>query len=463
MSAIGEISEWDAFQKAHPQIQSVDLMVTPISGVVRGKRLRAHEIAPIYRSGRFLPESLLVGEITGADCAETGLVWANGDADVIARPAAGKILPQPWRGPNAAQLILSMYQLDGTPHDLDPRHVLQHVLDRFAADGLTPVLACELEFYLLDPERDAQGAIRVPKLGTEAERPQFNHVYGLRELDDIGPFIEDLLANGDAQNLPIEGSISEYGPGQYEIGLTHRADALLACDEAAQFKYLVKALARKHGMAASFMAKPFTQAAGNGLHIHVSINDNAGRNIFASDDPYGTPALRHAIAGMRALLPESLAILAPNANSYRRFRANSYAPVFPHWGLNNRTVSFRIPIGGPNSRHVEHRICGADANPYLAVASVLAGVHHGMKNRLDPGAAVVGDGYNVTPERREGDPPPLIFQWGAALQSLQNASILPQYLGERFCRIYHTIKTVEMERFESVVPVQDWDWCLHNA
>ncbi len=463
MTYTAKPAEWTDFLKQHPQVDSVDLLFTPMSGVPRGKRLRAHEMEAVFKSGRFLPGSLLVTDITGQDVVETGLVWADGDADRIVRPVPGTLVLQPWRGAKAAQILTSMYELDGTPNDLDPRHILQAVLDRYAADGLTPVVACELEFYLLDPVRTPDGKVQVPKLGAGQQRPTHTHVYGLRELDEISGFLNELLHNGDVQNVPIEGAIAEFAPAQYEIGLVHRKDTMRACDDAIMFKQLVKAVAEKHQLTASFMAKPFAELAGCGLHIHVSVDDAQGNNIFADEDTAGTPALRHAIAGMKTHMAESLAIFAPNANSYRRFKANSYAPVAPTWGVNNRTVSLRIPAGSAASRHVEHRICGADANPYLAVAAVLAAAHHGMTHKSDPGAQVKGDGYAVAASLPKDHPERLSLGWAASLERFDTSTMLPDYLGARFCKMYNIIKRVELDRFESMVMPQDFDWYLHSA
>ncbi len=209
----------------------------------------------------------------------------------------------------------------------------------------------------------------------------------------LSPFLEDLWSAADTQGVPLEGAISEYAPGQFELTLKHGPDALRAADEALMYKRLAKGVAARHGYEATFMAKPFSGRSGSGLHLHVSVNDTAGNNIFAAEEAEGAPVLRHAIGGMKALLGESMAIFAPNANSYRRFRANSYAPVSPTWGVNNRTVPLRVPAGAAHTRHIEHRMAGADANPYLALAALLAGVHHGIRHAIDPGPATQGDGY----------------------------------------------------------------------
>jgi glutamine synthetase len=219
---------------------------------------------------------------------------------------------------------------------------------------------------------------------------------------------------------------------------------------------VLRGVAAKHGLIACFMAKPFTGRAGSGLHVHLSFNDSQGRNLFASDDPAGTPALRHAIGGMKAAMPESMAVFAPNANSYRRFVAQSYAPTAPIWGINNRSVSLRVPAGPPASRHVEHRIAGADANLYLAVATVLAGVEHGLTARLEPGPPVEGNCYAQTAERT------LARTWHEALERAARSAFLREALGAGFVDIFLAIKRQECERFSAEVSELDYAWYLRS-
>lgn len=455
---IADPKEVKAFLDKHPEIQFFEILFTNMCGVPRGKRLRRHEIAAVYEQGRFLPGSILVNDITGQDVEATGLVWEDGDADRIARPIAGRLTPAPWLGADVAQIPVSMYELDGKPHDLDPRHVLQRVIDRFAADGLVPVVACELEYYLLDAERTADGGIQLPRSPLTNERPTQHQVYGLREVEEASDFLRDLWECADALGVPLEGAISEYAPGQLELTLKHHADALRAADDAVLYKRAAKGVALQHGYEATFMAKPFADRAGSGMHLHVSVNDKAGKNIFASDKPEGEPVLAHAVGGMKALLGDSMAIFAPNANSFRRFKANSYAPVAPTWGVNNRTVSFRVPAGAPNTRHIEHRVAGADAHPTLALAALLAAVHYGITNKVDPGPAIVGDGYS---QAEGGEKLPV--NWFAATDRFAESELLKDYLGERFVRMYTTVKRVEQERYQGVVPTVDYDWYLRNC
>lgn len=452
---IADPKEVEAFLDTHPEIQFFEIVFTNMAGVPRGKRLRRHEIEAVYANGRFLPGSILVNDITGQDVEATGLVWEDGDADRVARPIAGRITPAPWLGADVAQVPVTMYELDGKPHDLDPRHVLQRVIDRFAADGLTPVVACELEYYLVDARRTASGKIQLPPSPLTGDRATQHQVYGLREVEEASGFLRELWASADAMGVPLEGAISEYAPGQLELTLKHHADALRAADDAVLYKRAAKGVALRHGCEATFMAKPFADLAGSGMHLHVSVNDKTGKNIFASDKPEGEPVLAHAVGGMKALLGDSMAIFAPNANSYRRFKANSYAPVAPTWGVNNRTVSFRVPAGAPNTRHIEHRVAGADAHPALALAALLAAVHYGITNKVDPGPAIVGDGYA---QAEGGEKIPT--NWFAATDRFAESALLKDYLGERFVRMYAIVKRVEQDRFQSMIPDIDYDWYL---
>ncbi len=459
-ASIASPAEAKAFLDAHPEIQFFEIVFTGMSGVGRGKRLRRHEIEAVYSYGRFLPGSILVLDIKGQDCEDTGLVWEDGDADRLAKPIAGRLTPAPWLGADVAQVPVSMYELDGAPNDLDPRHVLARVIERFKADGFTPVVACELEYFLLDARRPRGGGVRLPRSPLTGETAQHHEVYGLREVEEASGFLRELWATCDAMGLPLEGAISEYAPGQVELTLKHHADALRAGDDAVIYKRAAKGVALRHGLEATFMAKPFIDRAGSGFHMHVSVNDAAGRNIMASEAPEGTPALRHAIGGMKALLADSMAILAPNANSYRRFRANSYAPVASTWGVNNRTVAFRVPAGPPEGRHIEHRVAGADANPYLALAALLSAVHHGLTRKIDPGPPVVGNGYAVAEEGGAEKPP---TNWFAAVDRFAGSAVLRDYLGARFVEKFAEVKRTEQDRFYNVITEADYDWYLRSS
>jgi glutamine synthetase len=448
--------EASRFLAANPDIRAVQLVLTDPSGVGRGKSLRRHELERVYTHGRFLPGSILSLDITGADVEETGLVWEDGDADRVCWPVPGTLVRAPWHGEPTAQALLTMHELDGRPAPADPRHVLAGVIERFAPLGLTPVAAVELEFYLLERGHDSAGRRQPAASPLSGRRAQDLQAYLLDDLDDMAPVLQDIFRACEAQGLPAETLISEYSPGQFEIVLRHRPDALRAADEAVMYKRAVRGVAAKHGMDATFMAKPFGERAGSGMHLHVSLNDTSGANVFASDEPAGGPLLRHAIGGMAATMAECMGVFAPNANSYRRFRRNSYAPMAPSWGVNNRSVSLRVPAGAAETRHVEHRVAGADANPYLALAAVLAGIHHGITEALDPGPPIEGNAYDRVA-------PSLPRDWHAALDRLAASPLLARYFGDRFLEIFTAIKRAEADRFHAQVSEVDFAWYLRTA
>jgi glutamine synthetase len=433
---------------------AIQIFLTDLSGVARGKTIRRSELPGLLRDGRPVAGSILGLDITGEDCDATGLVWDAGDADLTCRAVPGTLTPAPWLRSPTAQLMLTMHERDGRPAAADPRHALARAVARLEARGFTPVLACEIEFYLL---REGPGGALAPAAGGRLGERAKIESYSLQRLEDLAPLFDDLYVAARAIGLPAETLMAEYAPGQFEVTLHHRADALRAVDEAILWKRAVRGVAARHGCVATFMAKPFAERAGSGLHLHVSLADRDGRNVFADEDPSGTPLLRQAIGGLKSTMAESLAVFAPNANSYRRFRTESYAPVAANWGINNRTVSLRVPAGPAASRHVEHRIAGADANLYLAAATVLAGVERGIEGMSDPGPPITGNGYAQV-GRRE-----LPATWHEALDRAAGSSFLADALGADTLRIFLAIKRQECERFNALVSEHDYAWYLRNA
>ena len=385
-----------AFLAQHPDVQAVQIMITDPSGVLRGKAVRREELARIFDSGRQVAGSILGLDITGQDVDDTGLVWDTGDADMTARPIAGTLVRAPWLAAPTGQLMLTMFDGEGAPGRR--RSAPCAGARAWSVRGARAHAGGGLRDRVLSTQGRGGRPTRAGGRRPAGERQKID-AYSLQRLDDLAPVFDDVYRAAAAQGLPAETLMSEYSPGQFEITLHHRDDALRAVDEAVMFKRVLRGVAQKHGLIACFMAKPFTARAGSGLHVHVSLNDARGTNLFASDDPAGTPALRHAIGGMKRRMAESMAMFAPNANSYRRFVSESYAPVAPIWGINNRSVSLRVPAGPPASRHVEHRICRRRCEP-------VPGGGHGARWRrawhaqhTDPGPPVKGNGYAQPMER----------------------------------------------------------------
>jgi glutamine synthetase len=454
-AGLGRPEDVPVFLERHPDVEAVQLVITDSNGVARGKNIAREELATLFGTGRNVAGSILGLDITGEDVEDTGLVWAVGDADQLCRPVAGTLARAAWLSRPTAQVLGTLFELDGRPARADPRHVLARVVESLAARGCTPVVAVELEFYLL--ERDADGGLRPARGLRSGAHGSRIDAYGLGRLDDMAPLFDELCVAAGALGLPVRTLMSEYAPGQFEVTLEHRSDALRAVDEAVMFKRAVRGVALRHGCVACFMAKPFAERAGSGMHLHASLADPGGGNLCADEDPRGSPMLRHAIGGLRATLADAMAVFAPHANSYRRFRAMSYAPVAATWGVNNRTVSLRVPTGPPSSRHVEHRVAGADANPYLVAAVVLAGMLRGIERGIDPGPPVEGNGYA---QASAGDLP---LQWHAALERAARSEFLADALGPRFLEVFLAVKRRECEKFGALVTDRDYEWYLDTA
>ena len=446
--------ELGKFLDQYPDTEQIELLQPDMLGILRGKRVGRDEFAKPFDDGLNFCGATVLLDAKGLTFDRIDNGGRDGDPDAISIAVAGSLAPVPWAHVPTAQVLLAMNDSKGGPFFADPRQVLRHAMKPLQDLGLTAVAATELEFYLinLDTDRPAPRVGNVPGTRRIQSGPQYG---SMEDVEDADPFLADLFAACKAQNIPAGATLKEFSPGQFEINLHHVANAELAADHGVLLKRAVKAVARKHGFAASFMAKPFAEWAGCSLHVHVSLVDSAGRNIFAGtskDGPF-SDALRHAIGGLAAAMPESMAIFAPTANSYRRYRPGVFVPLAPNWGRNHRGVALRIPMSGPEDARVEHRPGGADGNPYLVLAAILAGIHHGITHRCDPGPMVAQE--SIIDEKIE-----LPVRWSAALDAYDAGKILPKYLGEKYHRLYGTCRREEEERFHAEISDRDYDWYL---
>ncbi|WP_136683721.1 glutamine synthetase family protein [Falsirhodobacter xinxiangensis] len=448
------MSEAESFLAAHPDIEAIDIVLHDANGVGRGKIIRRHELAGLYEQGRHLPVSILGLDICGEDVHETGLIWDKGDGDQRAWPIPGTLVP--LHGTNRAEVLMSVHELDGTPAGSDPRHALQRQVNAFAAEGLRPAGAFELEFFLLANERDAHGRIQPARDVLDGRATTRTEVYSVDHLHGMLPLFNDIYAGAAKAGIRAETMISEFAPGQYELTLHYRTDVMQSADDLVRLKRIVRAQARAHGVTACFMAKPFEQFAGSGMHFHVSLQGDGG-NVFAETGKGWSDTIRHAIGGLRETMAESMLVFAPHANSWRRFASQSYAPVSPTWGVNNRSVALRIPAGDVRARRIEHRPAGVDANPYLVAATVLAGIRHGIANRIDPGAETVGNGYEAAPD------PTMPTDWREAIRAAQGSAFLKDALGDDLHRTFTAIKAAELARVSRTIPELDFDLYLHTV
>jgi glutamine synthetase len=438
----------ERFLADHPETRFFDAFVNDLNTIERGKRIDRAGIATVFKRGMPLPGSMFALDIEGGTVEASGLGFADGDADRPCMPIPGTLVPVPWDKDGIAQVQLAMHDLDGSPFFADPRHLLGNVLARFSPLGLTPVVAIEYEFYLVDSQRDANGQPQPPRGPLTGRREFRTQINSMADVNEYSPLLAEIDRVCRLQDVPTTSALAEYGPGQYEVNLAHAPNSMKVCDQALRFKRAVKSVARMHGCEATFLPKPYRDMAGSGLHIHVSLVDSAGRNLFAAANPLESTPLRHVIGGTLATLADGMAVCAPGPNSYRRFRSEAYVPVHPTWSINNRGSAIRVPASDADNLRIEHRLAGADANPYLVLAWVLAGMLHGLKNKLEPPAVLTGNAYI-----QDGDPLPT--NWPAAIERFAASAFAVETFGEKFTHLYSTVKGAEAQEFNShVTPLE---------
>ena len=458
MKETPSFAEPQGFLEKHPGLRHVDALCVDICGTMRGKRYPADKLKSLYADGMQMPQSHFLLDVNGDNSDPVGRGYSDGDPDTTLYPVAGSLAPVPWAGagPMATlgQVIVSERPAGHAAGRLtvDPRQVLARVAAKLAEIGLVPVMAVELEFYLFDREKDEAGRPRRAML-VNGERLEKTNTNSVDELEQLAPFLADLEEFCRVQNVPASVVSSEMAASQFEINLQHVNSPVTAGDHAVLLRRTVHAAAERHGMRASFMPKPFLDAAGSGMHVHVSLADAAGKNQFDDGGEVGTPLLRHAIAGLQQAMPESLAFFAPNANAFRRFGPMQFVPLNRLWGYNNRAVAFRVPAGPASARRIEHRVAGADANPHLVLAAILAGLHHGITSKGDPGQPRSGAGS-------EAPDPTMRFDLAAALKRLAAGELLSRYFDPAYLKAYAAVKLNERARFLDHIAAREYEWYL---
>ncbi|SFQ97858.1 glutamine synthetase family protein [Poseidonocella sedimentorum] len=433
------------------RLDEVECIISDIPGIARGKAVPASKFA---RQDYFhLPDSIFYQTITGTWSDAAG---AQGflERDMILRPDMTTASAAPWTGDWTLQVIHDAFDRDGTPVPFSPRNVLKRVVGLYEARGWTPVVAPEMEFFLiarnLDPAQDIK-----PMVGRSGRPAAARQAYSMTAVDEFGPVIDDIYDFAEAQGFEIDGITQEGGAGQLEINLRHGNPVKLA-DEVFYFKRLIREAALRHDCFATFMAKPIAHEPGSAMHIHHSVLDRkTGQNLFSDADGAETAAFMHFIGGLQSHLPSAVAMQAPYVNSYRRYVRDHAAPINLEWGRDNRTTGIRVPLSGPESRRVENRVAGMDCNPYLGFAASLACGYLGMVNGITPRPVFEGDAYEGEP-----DVPEVL---GQALDLFEEADALHEVLGRDFARVYSIMKRTEYEEFLQVISPWEREHLLLNV
>ncbi|HQT46228.1 MAG: glutamine synthetase [Acidocella sp. 20-63-7] len=434
----------------------IEAFIIDVNGVPRGKWLQRDKAKALLGTGIAVPRSAFLLDIWGRDIVEGGVAFDTGDPDGLCTAVPHSIARMTWAEGNASQALLTMREADGSYFYLDPRGVLARVLDRYTKAGLTPALGVELEFYLVDSGHT--GGLKIAPRGADESgwRGWQIDAVGLGEIHDYEPILREMMATARTQDITLETLISENGPGQFEVTLKYATDALRVADSATLFKRTIKHVARKHGLTATFMAKPYGQWAGSGMHVHMSVLDNAGKNIFANTAERAAPVLYNALGGIIQAMPDTMLTLAPHANSFRRFAPGVHAPTFGDWGHDNRMAAVRVITTDPAASRIEHRVAGADCNPYLAFAAMLGSALDGIEAKADPGPETFGD-------RRSPQAPPLPIAWSSAVDRFADSTHMAGIFGADFQRVFTACKRQEIGEFRRRISDVEYDAYLKNA
>ena len=434
-------------------ITEVECLVPDMAGVPRGKILPAHKFkSGLKDRGLRLPESLFIQTITG-DYPEEELL-PDVDQDMYLRPDPQTIRIVPWYTEPTAQVINDCFYRNGKPAEMAPRYILQRVLALYAAKGWKPIVAPELEFYLVKTNVDPDYKLE-PPIGRSGRPETGRQAYGVDAVNEFDPLFEDIYDYAEAQGLDVDTLHHESGTAQMEINFEH-GDPLSLADQVFLFKRTAHQTAVRHGVYATFMAKPLEGQPGSAMHIHQSIVDaETGVNLFGSETGEGTDLFRWHIAGLQKYLPQCMLLIAPNVNSYRRLVRNFSAPINMHWGFDNRTVGLRVPHSDSGNMRVENRLSGADANPYLALAASLACGYLGMIDQLEPTKPISGSGYTKAHALPKHMPD--------AIERLQKAHRLHDVLGKLFCDAFVAIKGSEWDAYQNVVSSWEREYLLLNV
>jgi glutamine synthetase len=444
-------NKFEAWIREHG-IGEVECLVPDINGIIRGKVVPAQKFLEIERNQALrIPSSVYLITVTGEYPDDGGDPIAVADPDVVLRPDFDTICVAPGYKTPTAFVIADACFSDGAPFDISPRYVLKHVMALYTAKGWRPVVAPELEFYLTQVNTDPDLPL-LPPTGRSGRSESASQPYGLEAITEYEDLIEHIYADAETANLDIDTLIHEAGAAQLEINFNH-GDPVRLSDQVLVFKRLVRQVALKHNVYATFMAKPMQNQPGSAMHLHQSLVDiDTGQNLFANPDGSNSAMFEHYVGGLQTFLPQITPLLAPNVNSFRRMRPSFSAPINLQWGYDNRSCGLRVPISEGQNRRIENRLPGADANPYLAIAASLVAGYVGLVNEIAPSPMVEGNAY------RKARTLPRTLDEG--LDRFKNCTEIRDILGANFFRTFAMIKEAELEAYQAVISSWERDHLL---
>ncbi|HVK54781.1 MAG TPA: glutamine synthetase family protein [Burkholderiales bacterium] len=424
------------------RVTEIECLVPDLTGVARGKILPREKFTE--DRGMRLPEAVLGMTVTGEapEHDDYNHVISLIDRDMVLRPDPATVRLVPWATDPTAQVIHDCFTANGEVIDFAPRSVLRRIIQLYSEKGWAPIVAPELEFYLIARNDDPDLPLK-PPVGRSGRSETSRQHYSIDAVNEFDPLFEDIYDYCAAMDLEVDTLIHEMGAGQMEINFMH-SEPLGIADKVFFFKRTLREAAMRHNMYATFMAKPMANEPGSAMHIHQSVvSTDTKRNLFSNPDGSASKLFYYYIGGLQKYLPAAMALLAPYVNSYRRIVRGSAAPINLQWGRDNRTVGIRVPLSDPESRRVENRVVGADANPYVALAATLACGYLGMTEQLEPTPEQTGSAYHDDYE--------LPRSLSEALRDLQETPALHKVLGEKFIAVYSAVKELEYAEFMKVI------------
>jgi len=418
------------FFKSYSEIQNINIVLTDLNGIFRGKKIPLSQIDKIEKGNFRMPFSVLNLDIWGNDIEKSRWVFDSGDADGKCFWTKRKPLILSIANTKSAILPVAMHYEDGKPFLGDPYHFLMKLENNLKNKKLKPIVGVELEFYLI-------------KEGSKND-PIESNMYSISELNKNSELFDEISAACEENNIKIESTISESGPGQFEIVLLHNDSLVTVAENIIFLKYIIRNLSLKYGYDASFMSKPFGDLAGNGMHVHCSILNDSNENIFDNGTTEGSEQLKFAIKGLIDTMQETTLIMAPHLNSYRRIVSETHAPNIISWGYENRTVALRVPGGDNKSKRIEHRVAGSDVNPYLLLSAIILGLEKGINEKMLPANPEDGNAYSSDNQSLPGS-------WQASFNKFKNSEFIKKNFPKELIEMYLDCKSQECQKLTSKV------------
>jgi len=439
------------------KITEVECMIPDNSGIPRGKILPTKKFLDTIESGGLrLPLNLFKLSVSRDITYSIDDQLLNPtDGDFVLKPDFDTLRVVPWYSEPTAQIICDAVDRNNKDIEVYSRGILKRVIQMFEDMNLTPVIAPEIEFYLVKKNNDPDYPLETPA-GQSGRTEKGDQSYGIDAVNEFDHIFEDLYDFCEAQELDVETINHEDGPAQMEINFKH-GNALDLADQVFLFKRTLRQTALKHNLYATFMAKPMEDSPGNSMHIHQSLLKN-GKPVFADKNLKTSKLFDNYLGGLQKYSKAFLPLFAPNVNSFKRLRGfwEEGTPFNLNWGYENRTCGFRVPnFNSANQVRIENRLCGSDVNPYLAIAATLSAGYLGIKKKLKASPETKKAAYNVNMSLTDS-----IYQ---SIDFFSRSKEAKEIFGDTFVDLFCSIKDLEVNAYNKIITAWEREYLLLNV